>query len=74
MKKEYLECGKIINTHGIAGAVKLDPWCDSPEVLANLKRVFIKKGETVFSSGYSYRNSVALLNHAVIVGGAADKA
>ena len=46
MKKEYLECGKIINTHGIAGAVKLDPWCDSPEVLANLKRVFIKKGET----------------------------
>lgn len=45
MRKEYLECGKIINTHGIAGAVKLDPWCDSPEVLAGLKQVFIKKGE-----------------------------
>jgi len=46
MKKEYLECGKIINTHGIAGAVKIDPWCDSPEVLASLKQVFIKRGES----------------------------
>lgn len=46
MKKEYLECGKIINTHGIAGAVKIDPWCDSPEVLASLGQVFIKRGES----------------------------
>lgn len=46
MKKKYLECGKIINTHGIAGAVKIDPWCDSPEVLASLGQVFIKRGES----------------------------
>ncbi len=45
MKKAYLECGKIINTHGIAGAVKLEPWCDSPEVLASLPCVYFKKGE-----------------------------
>lgn len=43
MKKEYLECGKIINTHGVAGAVKIDPWCDSPEVFAGLKRIFFEE-------------------------------
>ncbi len=46
MKNAYFECGKIINTHGIAGAVKLDPWCDSPEVLAGLKTLYFKSGES----------------------------
>ena len=43
MNKNYLECGKIINTHGIKGAVKVDPWCDSPYILAELERVFLEK-------------------------------
>ena len=43
MKKEFLECGKIINTHGVIGEVKIDPWCDSPAVLAGLKRVYFAK-------------------------------
>ena len=40
MKQAYLECGKIINTHGFRGTVKLESWCDSPTVLAELKRLF----------------------------------
>ena len=40
MKKDYLECGKIVNTHGVAGAVKIAPWCDSPETLASLKKIY----------------------------------
>lgn len=40
-RKKYLECGKIVNTHGIKGAVKLENLCDSPEILASLKRVFL---------------------------------
>lgn len=43
-KKEYLECGKIINTHGVKGALKIEPWCDSPEDLAGLNRVFLDNG------------------------------
>lgn len=39
---KYLECGKIINTHGIKGAVKLESWCDYPETLANLENIFFK--------------------------------
>ena len=46
MRKNYLECGIIINTHGIRGDVKLQSLCDAPEVLASLDRVFVKDGES----------------------------
>ncbi len=41
---DYLECGKIINTHGLAGEVKLESWCDSPNVLAELGTIFLRNG------------------------------
>lgn len=40
----YPECGKIINTHGCHGAVKVEPWCDSPEVFAALPTVYLREG------------------------------
>ena len=43
-RKKFLECAIIINTHGVRGNVKLESLCDSPEVLADLKRVFVKEG------------------------------
>ncbi len=43
MKKAYLECGKIINIHGFRGAVKLESFCDSPDVLASLREVWFEK-------------------------------
>ena len=44
-EKSYIECGKVINTHGCHGGVKLDSWCNSPEDLAALKNVYIKKND-----------------------------
>lgn len=41
MKNEYLECGKVCAAHGVRGFIKVEPWCDSPRVLASQKRVFI---------------------------------
>ena len=41
MKKEYIECGKVCSAHGVRGVIKVDPWCDTPRVLAQQKRVFI---------------------------------
>ena len=41
MKKEYLECGKVCAAHGVRGLVKVESWCDSPKVLASMKRVFL---------------------------------
>ena len=47
-KEKYLECGKIINTHGVKGAVKAESWCDSPEILADLERIYTEeKGRVV---------------------------
>ncbi|MBO5879054.1 MAG: 16S rRNA processing protein RimM [Clostridia bacterium] len=43
MKKEYLECGKICSPHGIRAAVKVESYCDSPAVLAKLKRVYLER-------------------------------
>lgn len=41
----YLECGKIINTHGCRGEVKAEPWMDDPHDLIDLGRVFMGEGE-----------------------------
>lgn len=45
MKKEYLECGKILAPHGVRGLIKVESWCDSPEVLIAQRRVFLAEGE-----------------------------
>ena len=41
-KKQFLEIGKIINTHGVRGEVKVDPWCDSPEDFCDITRVYLE--------------------------------
>ena len=72
-KKKYLECAIVINTHGVRGDVKLESLCDTPAVLAGLKRVYFYEGgeyqeakvlhSSVFKSFvlfavYCYRNYV----------------
>ncbi len=47
MKKQFLDSGKIVGTHGIKGEVRIDPWCDSPAFLAAFKTLYLDdKGET----------------------------
>lgn len=43
MKKQYLEAGKIVTTHGIRGEVKIMPYTDYPELLCEFDRLFIGK-------------------------------
>lgn len=43
MKSQYLECGKLVNTHGVMGNVKAESWCDSPRVLASLKTLYLRE-------------------------------
>ena len=33
MKKVFLECGQVVNTHGVRGEIKMQHWCDTPEFL-----------------------------------------
>ena len=57
MKSPYLECGRIVNTHGVKGEVKIEPWCDSPMDFARLPKVYFKNGE-LFESHKLVRASV----------------
>lgn len=63
MKKDkYLECGKIVNTHGIRGEVKIVPWADSPEFLCGLPALYIDgKAMKVRSARVHKGNVIALL-------------
>ncbi|MDY3928365.1 MAG: ribosome maturation factor RimM [Clostridia bacterium] len=40
---DRLEVGKIVNTHGLKGEVKIVTWTDSPDVFEDLDFVFAKK-------------------------------
>lgn len=40
----YIECGKVINTHGCFGGLKLESWCNSPKEMTELRRLYLKKG------------------------------
>ncbi len=48
-REKYLECGKIINTHGVRGACKIESWCDTPEVLCGVKTLYYKKKDEYIS-------------------------
>ena len=41
MNKQLIEAGEIVNTHGIRGEVKINPWCDAPEFLLNFDVFYI---------------------------------
>lgn len=43
-KIRYPECGKIVNTHGCRGGVKVEHWCDSADVFAALPAVYVREG------------------------------
>lgn len=46
MKKQYLECGKIVTTHGIIGEIKVQPWCNAPEELVEIQTLYFDEGKT----------------------------
>lgn len=39
---EYIEIGKIVNTHGIKGEVKIYPYTDDLEAILKLKNIYIE--------------------------------
>jgi len=41
MKNGFIEAGKIINTHGIRGELRLQPWADTPGFLTGFDHLYI---------------------------------
>lgn len=42
---EYIEIGRVNNTHGIHGEVKVEVWCDDIEEFLSLKTLYTESGE-----------------------------
>lgn len=38
--KQFIEAGEFVTTHGVMGELKLYPWCDGPEFITALPRLF----------------------------------
>lgn len=75
MKKEYLEAGKIVTTHGIRGEVKIMPYTDTPELLAEFGRLFIgkNKDELIIERSRVFKSTVIAKIEGVDTPEAAEK-
>lgn len=61
--KQYLEIGKVNNTHGLKGEIKMAMWCDDIDYIKQLKTVYLddegKKALTLLSA--RQQKNVAIL-------------
>lgn len=46
MKKEFLEIGKFVGTHGVRGMVRIQPWSDDGAFLTQFKNFYLEDGKT----------------------------
>jgi len=56
--EKYLEAGKIVNTHGIRGEVKIQPWADSPDFLTPIKQFYIDGEPITVTSAKAHKGCV----------------
>lgn len=54
-KQAFIEAGRIINTHGVAGEVKIEVWLDSPAFMKKFKRLYIGGRETAVLSAREHK-------------------
>ena len=59
--ERFIEAGRITNTHGVSGDVKIEVWLDSPDFLKRCKRVFIDGKEYVAVTATSLNDTVRSL-------------
>ncbi len=52
---KYLEAGRITNTHGIKGEVKIEVWVDSPEFLRKFKVLYIDNKTVKLLAGRTHK-------------------
>lgn len=38
--KQFIEVGEFVTTHGVMGELKMYPWCDGPEFVTQLPRLY----------------------------------
>ena len=56
--KEYLDCGQIVNTHGVRGEVRIVPWADSPDFLCQFSTLYLDGAPRRVLSSRVHKGSV----------------
>ena len=57
MAETLIEIGKITNTHGLRGEVKIVPWLDYPEVFEAFTYIYLSDGTRLDVAGVKYQKS-----------------
>lgn len=58
MKSEFLETGEIVNTHGIQGEIKINPWSDSPAFLLDFSTLYVEGHPWKVNAARVHKNTV----------------
>ncbi|MBQ8202807.1 MAG: 16S rRNA processing protein RimM [Clostridia bacterium] len=45
MKKDFLEVGQVVGTHGVRGTMRVKPWSDDGDFLGGFKRFYLKNSD-----------------------------
>lgn len=53
--KMFVPAGRIVNTHGVQGEVKIEVWLDSPKFMKKFKRLFVGEKEFEILSGKEHK-------------------
>ena len=56
--KEFLDCGQIVNTHGVRGEVRIVPWADSPDFLCQFSTLYLDGAPRKVLSSRVHKGSV----------------
>lgn len=62
MPKQFLEAGKIVGTHGVRGDLKVQSWCDSPEVLCDFDTLYLDESTPVSVEKAQVHKNVVLMH------------
>ena len=58
MKKQFLEAGRIVSTHGTRGEIKIQPWADEPAFLTRFKTFYLNEQPVKVRSCYVQKTMV----------------
>ncbi len=62
MPKKFLEAGKIVGTHGVRGDLKVQSWCDSPEVLCEFDTLYLDEHTPVTAERAQVHKNIVLMH------------
>lgn len=55
---EFLDCGQIVNTHGVHGEVRIVPWADSPDFLCQFSTLYVDGAPLMVTASRVHKGSV----------------